>query len=85
MPRTLRLLFGVSLLNFRALFGAVLLFSVLWAVPSIVLAATAPGKTYLYDAAGRIIQTTITDGSTTVTLNYTYDAAGNLISIQKAS
>jgi hypothetical protein len=51
MPRTLRLLFGVSLLNLRALFGAVLLFSVLGAVPSIVLAATAPGKTYVYDSA----------------------------------
>jgi hypothetical protein len=44
-------------------------------------AATPPGTTYVYDAEGRVIQATISDGGQSKTIYYTYDAAGNLVSV----
>jgi YD repeat-containing protein len=43
--------------------------------------AAAPGRTYLYDDEGRLIQVVISDGTKTVTIQYIYDAAGNLIQV----
>jgi uncharacterized protein RhaS with RHS repeats len=40
------------------------------------------GRTYSYDANGRLVQVVVSNGSTTTTVTYTYDQAGNLISIQ---
>jgi YD repeat-containing protein len=41
-----------------------------------LLAGTISGQTYRYDAAGRLTQITLADGTTTV---YAYDAAGNVM------
>jgi YD repeat-containing protein len=40
------------------------------------------GRTYVYDADGRLIQEVISDGSKTVTVTYTYDQAGNLLEVK---
>jgi hypothetical protein len=41
------------------------------------------GNTYTYDADGRLIQVTVSNGSSTMTIIYTYDQAGNLIEVSK--
>lgn len=44
-------------------------------------ASNGPGATYVYDAEGRVIQATISNGTQSVTIYYTYDQAGNLVSV----
>jgi YD repeat-containing protein len=51
-----------------------------------ISAQSTPSCVYVYDADGRLIQTTVTDGPVPYTIFYAYDSAGNLISVtSKAS
>jgi YD repeat-containing protein len=50
-------------------------------LPAPTQASNGPGTTYLYDAEGRVIQATISNGTQSVTIFYTYDQAGNLVSV----
>lgn len=68
---------------FKALTFALFLWSLAARTTS---AQSTPGRIYVYDADGRLIQTTVTDGTVPYTIFYAYDSAGNLISVSsKAS
>jgi YD repeat-containing protein len=45
------------------------------------LAANSVGTHYLYDAEGKLIQATISNGTHNVRTFYTYDQSGNLVSV----
>ncbi len=53
----------------------------------LVLSASpaAASTAYTYDSAGRLIQATVTQGSTVTTVQYIYDAAGNRVQIKSCS
>jgi len=63
--------------------NAILLAIFSWLLASSPLFATAPGSAYLYDDAGRLIQATISDGSSTIQITYVYDQAGNLTGVSE--
>jgi YD repeat-containing protein len=42
------------------------------------------GRTYTYDADGRLVKVVISNGDTTTTVAYTYDQAGNLVGVSKS-
>jgi YD repeat-containing protein len=60
----------------------VLLAVTLFCSQSLLADTPVSGRTYSYDANGRLVQVVVSNGSTTTTVTYTYDQAGNLISIQ---
>ena len=55
-------------------------------LPAIVVtpvqAANIAGTTYTYDAEGKLVQATISDGSQSVQIYYGYDKAGNIVSVR---
>jgi YD repeat-containing protein len=53
-----------------------------WVPVLSILTATAPGTAYVYDAAGRLVQATISDGNNTTQIAYVYDQAGNLVAVK---
>jgi YD repeat-containing protein len=63
--------------------NAILLAIFSWLLASSTLLATAPGTAYLYDDAGRLIQATISDGTSTIQITYVYDQAGNLTGVSE--